>query len=185
MKLVNGSYVAQPGWQTTVAALQYNTVSDYGDTVTVEVERTGNYPVTGKNIKIFRVWDGQTGNYTNWYVGTQKDGSWRFYVEPLPVVKGSTSLYFSIPAYNGKPRKEFWKWKNPSGPGKSDGTLLLTIDGKQIFYITKLQLDSSAYPGIPDVVCIQDDYSPASGDSGAPDSSASVSYKVLKVTVSR
>jgi hypothetical protein len=185
MKLVDGVWIAQSGWQSTVASLQYNTGANYGDTVTIEFERTANYSVTGKNIKIFRVWDGQTGNYTNWYLGTQKDGSWVFYVEPLDPIKGQTRVYFQVPAYTGKARKEVITWKNPSSVGKADGNITYTIDGKQIFKISTLQLDSSKYPGIPDVVCIQDDYSPGSGDSGAPPSSASTAYKVLKVSVSQ
>lgn len=177
--LVNGVWESQPGWQSDIAALRFDVPNvGYGKTVEVAFERASNYDPTNRNVKIFRIWSNGL-NYCNFYIGKPPVGGWMLYTEPLDPYAGDKAVrfYFDIPKPTGQFRKEVVSWKIPSGVGKSDGWFKYTIDGNTIVSTSAFQLNSSAYPGIPNTLFIQDDYSPNGGDAGAFPSSAFVKVK--------
>lgn len=151
----DGVWTSQLGWTSDIACLQFHLKDGkYGETFDVRFARRAKYPMVG-NIKTFRVWMPDF-KYPDWYVG-QPYAGWTFvYTEKL-LVSSETRQAFEYPPPTGEWRDEQWLWTAPSGLEKNDGRLKVTIGGKVVCDLNNLQMDSEDYPGVPTLICIQDD----------------------------
>jgi hypothetical protein len=153
-KGTDGVWRSQPGWTSKIACLQFH-IGDgrYRDTFDVRFSRRAKYPFAG-NVKVFRVWMPGFG-YPNFYAGEPQAGWFFVYTEKLPIINSRQT--FKYPAPNGQWRDEHWTWTAPSGRGKNDGKFRVDVGGVTLINTTDLQMDSAQFPGVPSLICIQDD----------------------------
>lgn len=139
-----------------VAVLHYKATVSYGQTVRKTFIRASNIPVSGKwNDKVDRNWAGQAGQYPNFYAGTQTSGQMILYTEKL-VPDKSSRFYFKWPGHDPKGQQEVWEYKMPSGRGKADGSVKVTVGAQVILQKAGWQCDSAQYPGLPTDWCFQE-----------------------------
>lgn len=165
MKMIDGGAYRSEGWltlpsgQVKIAALQYNHPEiKYGSKVSVTFKRRGNYPLMG-NLKPFRVWDGASGSYPNFYLGRQVDGSYLFYVEKLTPVTGVNRFYVKFPEVTEEWREEKYQWVVNSAMGKADGGIYIEIGGQIILSRDGVQFDGPESPGVSRYISIQENVS--------------------------
>lgn len=138
-----------------VAVLFFKATPKYGQTVRKTVIRASNVPVSGQwNDKVERNWRG-VGGYPNFYAGTQTSGQMIFYTEKLTPSK-ATRFYFTWPGHVAGGQQEVWEYRMPSGVGKADGAVKVTIGAKVVLNKTGWQCDSATYPGLPNTWCFQE-----------------------------
>lgn len=178
-----GVYESQPGWQRDIAALGFEVPGvDYGKTIILEFDRSGNYDPHNRNVKILRGWrdsglpNVNTDKACNTYVG-KGPTDWKVvYTEGVgqPASKQTTNE-MSFP--NPTMRRERFEIKLSTGLGKADGSITRYINGVREFTKDGWQFDTPERPGLPKFWVIQDDYSPNTPDAGPFPDSAWVKVK--------
>jgi len=179
MTLKDGIWESLPGWEKTIAALHFQLPRlGYGQKFKLSFSRRQKYPWIGTlNMKVLRVWNNEVGSYPNWYARRQTDGGTLLYTEKLSPVTGVSRFYFKYPPPSDTWRKEIWEWTANSALGVADGKIRIAIDGVTILDKNTWKTDDASNPGVPNLVCIEDDVS----NSALP-SDSRVSYKDIELT---
>lgn len=187
MKLVGDVYESLPGWQKDIAAIGIGVPGiNYGKTMTLRFQRAANYDNKKRNIKILRGFTsrarlGIDKGACNIYVG-KTPGEWRTTnTEGITVAASKQTTHWT----DHKPefRTEVWEVKFPSLVGRADGSIRRWVDGTLDVDQRSWQFDSMERPGLQTFWFIQDDYSPNSGDAGAPPADAWTKIRPISLEV--